>query len=127
MPPKKTASQKAATPKKQGKITGFFATPTSSSKPVATKRKKTNDDDVPPAKRAPSVPDVTPEQQKQMEQNKSEAEVKLLKKKLGVDDLDISWVEALYSEFKKPYFTEVIITAHIYVYAIFGLIVVVLC
>ena len=100
-----TSSSKAATPNKQGKITGFFATPTSSSKAVATKRKKANDDDVPPAKRAP---DVTPEQLKQIDQNKSEAEVKLLKKKLGVDDLDASWVEALYSQFKKPYFTEVI-------------------
>ena len=109
MPPKKPTSKKAATPKKQGKITGFFATPTSSSKPAATKRGKESNEDVPPAKRVPNVPDVTPEQQKQIDQNKSEAEVKLLKKKLGVDDLDASWVEALYSEFKKPYFTEVII------------------
>lgn len=106
MPPKKTTSKKAGTPKKQGKITGFFSTTPSSSK-TATKRKKADDEDedVPPAKR---VPEMTPEQQKQMDQNKSEAEVKLLKRKLGVDNLDPSWVDALYSEFKKPYFTEVI-------------------
>lgn len=111
MPPKKTATKKSAISPK-GKITGFFAPKPS---PKVTKHKQTDDvatADFPPAKRVPKDDGdggLTVEQQDQIAHKKLEAETKLLAKKLGVDRLDSSWVEALHLEFKKPYFTEVLI------------------
>ena len=112
MPPKKTASKKSTVSPK-GKITGFFAPKPS---PKVTKRRQTDDvtADLPPAKRS-HEDDLTEEQQDQVAHKKVEAETKLLSKKLDVDNLDSSWVEALYLEFKKPYFTKVL---HNYVDAI---------
>lgn len=109
MPPKKTTSKKTTVSPK-GKITGFFAPKPS---PKVTKRKQTGDlatADLPPPKRSPKDDDgLTAEQKDEVAHKKLEAETKLLSKKLGVDNLDCSWVEALYLEFKKPYFTEVLI------------------
>ena len=111
MPPKKTTSKKDTVSPK-GKITGFFAPKPS---PKVTKRTQTDDvtaADIPPAKRLPKDDDaLTVEQQDQVAYKKIEAETKLLSKKLGVDSLDCSWVDALYLEFKKPYFTEVLFTS----------------
>ena len=108
MPPKRTTSKKPSVSPK-GKITGFFAPKPS---PKVTKRTQTDDvtaADIPPAKRLPKGDDgLTVEQQDQVTRKKTEAETKLLSKKLGVDNLDCSWVDALYLEFKKPYFTEVL-------------------
>ena len=108
MPPKKTASKKSTVSPK-GKITGFFAPKPS---PKVTKRRQTDDvmSDLPPAKRSHKDDSgLTEEQHDQVAHKKLEAEAKLLSKKLGVNNLDSSWVEALYLEFKKPYFTEVLI------------------
>lgn len=108
MPPKKTASEKSTVSPK-GKITGFFAPKPS---PKVTKRRQTDDvmTDLPPAKRSHDDDNsLTEEQHDQVAQKKLEAETKLLSKKLGVDNLDSSWVKAIYLEFKKPYFTEVLI------------------
>lgn len=106
MPPKK-ATSKSSTVSPKGKITGFFPPKPS---PKVTKRKQTDDvatADFPPAKRLPKDDDgLTAEQNDQVAQKKLEAETKLLSKKLGVENLDCSWVDALYLEFKKPYFTE---------------------
>ena len=108
MPPKKTASKKPAVSPK-GKITGFF-TPKPS--PKVIKRKQTGGvmADLPPAKRSPKDDtDLTEIQESQIAHKKLEAKTKLLSKQLGVDYLDSSWVEALYLEFKRPYFTKVCI------------------
>ena len=109
MPPKK-ATSKSSTVSPKGKITGFFPPKPS---PKVTKRKQTDDvatADFPPAKRLPKDDDgLTAEQNDQVAQKKLEAETKLLSKKLGVENLDCSWVDALYLEFKKPYFTEVLV------------------
>lgn len=108
MPPKKTTLKKSVLSPK-GKITGFFAPKPS---PKVTKRKQTDDvmaTDLPPAKRLPTDNEnLTTEQQGKIAYKKVEAETRLLSKNLGVDNLDSSWVEALYPEFKKSYFTEVL-------------------
>lgn len=112
MPPKRATSKKHSAVSPKGKITGFFAPKPS---PKVTKRKQTDDvatSDFPPAKRLPTTGSddgLTSEQQDEIAHKKLDAETKLLSKKLGVDNLDRSWVEALYLEFKKPYFTEVFI------------------
>ena len=108
MPRKKTAS-KTSTVSPKGKITGFFQPKPS---PKVTKRRQTDDvmTDLPPAKRSHHDDNsLTEEQHDQVAQKKLEAETKLLSKKLGADNLDPSWVKAIYLEFKKPYFTEVLI------------------
>lgn len=110
MPPKKASSKKSTAVSPKGKITGFF-TPKPS--PKVAKRKQPDDDitaaNLPPPKRSHEEDgSLTAEQKDELARKKLEAETKLLSKKLGVDNLDSSWVEALYLEFKKPYFTEVL-------------------
>ena len=42
-----------------------------------------------------------------MENNKLEAEAKMIAKKFGGERIGLSWMRALQSEFKKPYIQEV--------------------
>lgn len=50
---------------------------------------------------------LSQEQKLHMEQNKLQAECKLIAKRFGADQLGLSWMEALRNEFKKPYMQQV--------------------
>lgn len=50
---------------------------------------------------------LSPEQLVRMEKKKSEAEARLLAKRLGASAIGPSWVQALQAEFKKTYMEKV--------------------
>lgn len=58
--------------------------------------------------------DLSPEQLFHMEKKKTEAEARLLAKKLGAIAIGASWMQALRSEFRKNYMDKVIIFTSIF-------------
>lgn len=64
----------------------------------------------PPAAKRPQDKscDLSPEQTLRIKEQKLVAESKLLARKLGVETLGLSWVEALLHEFKKPYMEQLL-------------------
>ncbi len=54
----------------------------------------------------------SPEQKVRTEKNKLEAESKMITKKFGADRIGHSWMNALHTEFKKPYINTVSINIH---------------
>ena len=52
---------------------------------------------------------LSPEQKERIESRRLEAEAKLWSQKLGSENLGSSWMKILSKEFKKPYFSKVIL------------------
>lgn len=50
---------------------------------------------------------LSQEQRERMEEKKLEAQARRIAKRFGAEEIGVSWVKALFAEFKKPYIQEV--------------------